>query len=196
MASSFSLSAWAGLAILLFEAGVTVIGVVHPRVDRYYADYYISQTRPCWLTEDEAAAAAAKLRTDDTIEIGGLDATTSCFLLKRGWSYTESWGVWSEGKVADLELPIEPGKNAVVMSLIAYSVSHDQFVKVYADGVFQGDYFLPIHATTPLTINVPAGSEGNLIISFVIKHPRHAARFAIHGDLREIGIGLTSIQWR
>jgi len=184
------IAAGLGFAILLFEAGVTLAGVIHPRVDQYYRDYYITRTRPCWLTPAKAAAARAALAVD-TIKVGGLDPVTTCFLLEDGWSFVEPWGVWSQGRHAALELPYRPGDDRVVLTLRAFSTSAWQAVTVFENHRRVGRFFLAKRAVTRLQLPVQPATGQDLEISFVIRHPGSPG-----GDRRLLGIGLVSIAWQ
>jgi hypothetical protein len=184
------MAAGLGLAILLFEAGVTLAGVIHPRVDQYYRDYYITRTRPCWLTPAKAAAAQAALAVD-TVKVAGLDPVTSCFLLEQGWSFVEPWGVWSLGRHAAIELPYRPGDDRVVLTLQAFSKTAWQGVTVFENHRRVGRFFLAKRAVTRLQLPVPPATGQDLEISFVIRHPARPG-----GDQRLLGIGLISIAWQ
>ncbi len=182
-----------GLAILLFEAAVTLTGALRPRVDEYYYDYYISQTRLCWLTPDMADHAETALRVDD-LKVSALPPGSACFLLKRGWNPPERWGTWSNGRIAEIELPPWPGKTSVDLALKAFSPHNRQVVTAYVNGARLGQYFVPVGPVTKLSIPLPAGTAATTTILLKIKHP---ARPAVLGgnDQREIGIGLIALTW-
>ncbi len=184
-----------GLLLLLGEACVAYAGMFHPHVDRYYREFYIDGYRSCWLTPDRVASAQAALLTDD-ITVAKLDAPAACYLLARGWSNMEDWGVWSDGGVVAIELPRVPGKTRLDLTLRAFSPRNKQMVTVFINGQQLGGYFVPSPGPSDLTLNIPASAAGDITILLRIKHPRRPPVLPGQDDTRHLGIGLISIKWQ
>jgi hypothetical protein len=190
LASSFNRPAIAlGLCLLLFEAAITLVGAVHPRVDEYYRDYYITRSRTCWLQPAQIQHAETVLAAPVS-RIAALDKTTACFLLESGWSAREKMGVWSLGHRAVIELPAVPGKK-LILTVTGYARRNNQMVTVYVNGEKTGSAFIPTGPQTTLAIRVPPSAAGKLVIAFRIKHP--GAPNAI--DSRDLGLALIAIRW-
>ena len=191
-------SAWLaglGLALLLGEIGVLGLSLFYPRVDAYYRSYYIAGARSCWLQDWQEAAATAALRTAE-VRIAALNSTEACFLLDGGWSEPEKWGVWSNGRVASLELPVVAGATRLEITLIAFSPHNRQSVAIRLNGIPAGRYFVSSRNVSTLQVAVPPGASGNLDVSFRIRHPASPSLFALGADQRQLGIGLIALRWK
>ena len=191
-------SAWLaalGLVLLLGELGVLGLSLFHPRVDAYYRSYYIAGDRNCWLQDRQAKAATAALRTIE-IKIATLSPPEACFLLDGGWSGQEKWGVWSNGRVASLDLPVVAGSHRLEITLTAFSPHNRQSVTIRLNGAFAGRYFVTSRNVSTLQVAVPPGAAGNLKLSFWIRHPASPSFFAVGNDQRQLGIGLIALRWK
>jgi len=183
-----------GLTLILLEIALIGLGMFYPRVDGYYADYYINRYRTCWLTPAIAQGAESALRATP-LTISALAPASACLLLKRGWSDPEPWGVWSDGKIAQLEVPARPREKLLVLTITAFSPRNRQVVTVHVNDTYAGKFFVPSARVTKLSIAVPPDAKGDMIISFRIKHPSRPADFGGGIDQREIGLGLIGIAW-
>jgi len=191
MTSSFNVPAIAlGLCLLLFEAAITITGAVHPRVDEYYRDYYITRSRTCWLQPAQIQHAEAALAAPVS-RVAALDKTTACFLLESGWSAREKMGVWSLGHRAVIELPAVPGKT-LLLTVTGFARRNNQMITVYVDGAKTFSAFIPTGPTTTLAVPVPPNATGKLVIAFRIKHPGAPNDI----DTRDLGLALIAIRWK
>ena len=184
-----------GLVLLLGELGVLGLSLFHPRVDAYYRSYYITGDRNCWLQDGQAKAAITDLLAA-RIEVAALSPHVACFLLDGGWSDMEKWGVWSDGRVASLELPVLAGSQRLEVTLIAFSPRDRQSVAVFLNGVAAGRYFVSSRQVSTLALAVPPGAAGNLLVSFRIRHPVAPSFFRAANDQRRLGIGLIALHWK
>ena len=186
-----------GGALLLGELCLLGLSLFHPRVDRYYRSYYIDAARPCWLQDWQADTARTKLRVE-TIKIAALGANDGCFLLDGGWSRIEPWGVWSNGRIArlDLPVPVVGGRHRLEITLIGFSPHDRQSVAISLNGKPAGRYFVSSKRPSTLALAIPADAAGDLTISFRIKHPASPSFLNLGNDQRRLGIGLIALNWK
>ncbi len=184
-----------GAALLLAELCVAGLSLFAPRVDRDYADFYITGARSCWVVPGSDTRDAADLRVDD-IAVGKLSHSDACYLLGAGWSFVETWGVWSDGPVVGLDLPVVAGKHAVLLTVVGFSPQNRQSVRILINGAAQGSAFVPAARRSTLSISVPPSAMGELHITLRIKHPGSPAAAHLGGDERQLGLGLIAIHWQ
>ncbi len=117
-----------------------------------------------------------------------------------GWSVPEPWGIWTEGPVAELLLPVpkETPLQALKLELIAYSgrPSQMQGLSVFLSGrlAWQGD----LVAGQPTTIRVPIDStdvtSGYAQATLRIADPQSPSSAGVNNDTRRLGVGLIAIE--
>ena len=176
------------MTLLLGETCVTGLSLFYPRVDHYFSDYYITSRRSCWMPEPMAAKAATSLKIDH-IGVSRLNQIVACYLLERGWSGVEAWGVWSNARNVTLELPEVVGKPFITLTLIGASPQNRQSIKVFLNDVSVGTFFVPNNRKSSILLRVPADPLGTLQISIEIRNLTRASKT----DSRELGVGLVAI---
>lgn len=126
----------------------------------------------------------------------------SIFYLGNGWSWQESWGTWSDGKAAELNIPW-PNKTprSITVDLKAFVITDkhpSQIVEVFINGLFYSrlefDQFDGNSLTIPITKEMLAHPFLNL--EFQITNPGQPSKLInTNKDQRKLGIGLVSIRF-
>lgn len=135
------------------------------------------------------------------------DKGTGQDYLLSGWSQPETWGVWSDGPVSKLSLPISAGKGmALQLDVEAHAflpeTRHHQTVKVQINGNFVGIMEFSMNKNRNLrSLPIPADAlsgkdEERFIISFEIASPMCPSDLGISEDKRNLGIGLINLTVR
>jgi hypothetical protein len=125
--------------------------------------------------------------------------------LGRGWSAPETWGTWSDGTSASLDLPIET-QNLNGLNLKVDSFGFLSKTRQSLDVVIQANSVKLASTTYSLTDNrkvrdywIPAQvlktSPNAIHLSFMIKDPISPKALGLSQDPRKLGIGLISIQF-
>jgi hypothetical protein len=115
-----------------------------------------------------------------------------------GWNALESWGRWSDGKRAILDMALSAAPNSDLL----VSFDADIFApkgalnfSVSVNNAPAGDFSLPMGRQT-FSISVPKDNiirnNNELRIVFDIKNPISPAQAGVSVDARTIGIGLFS----
>lgn len=125
--------------------------------------------------------------------------------LARGWSIIEPWGVWSDGPVAIMVLPIPEYHSADLQlwldaqALIA-PAQPTQSVRILVNGVYAGTMaFSMADNRRRRSIRVPAealagGGQQHLLVQLEIDSPARPADLGMNNeDKRELGIGLFNL---
>lgn len=137
-------------------------------------------------------------------EIDFSDALDSRGFMLAGWGATESWGVWTVGRHAELELPVhtKSGERLVLNAFAnAFLGKRNQPVRVrvfaagqqVAEWVFDAAMF---RSSQPrwLTANIPPDASGDssriLKISFEVNTPKSPLSEGLSIDPRTLGLGL------
>jgi hypothetical protein len=120
-----------------------------------------------------------------------------------GWSSPESWGTWSIGKEASLDLKVIVGSaKQIKMKLESYAFVppgyENQFVNVFANKIKIGEIrFTPSNNLAErnfsIMIDQQKGAIQNIELKFVIESPRAPSSLGGGGDSRELGLGLIAI---
>jgi hypothetical protein len=137
-------------------------------------------------------------RLGDTLVFGASPA--ACRHLSWGWSFRESWGVWSDGEAARITLALEDppeGRLALEFSLIVFGapgkppLEFDLAVNglcVRGESLFGSDGRQVWRAEIP--------SARRLDLRFSIPQAAPARQIAETVDHRRLGIGLTALNIR
>ena len=115
-----------------------------------------------------------------------------------GWDALESWGRWTDGEraVLDMKLSAVPNSDLLVtFEANIFATKGDLKFLVSVNGAPVGDFSLPTGRQT-ISISVPKdnviGNNDELKIVFDIKNPMSQAQAGVSVDARTIGIGLVS----
>jgi hypothetical protein len=119
-------------------------------------------------------------------------------MLVRGWSMPESWGVWSDGKLATLRVPVPEGAGRDLrFRVVAVGISRtgEQAVRVLVGGREVASWKLGSQqAPAAREAVIPAAlapASGEIEIAFEIANPGPPANSA---DVRNLGMGLVDFE--
>lgn len=123
--------------------------------------------------------------------------------LMGGWQKPQDWGIWSNGDYASIIFKtLNHGRT---LQLIFYVRSYtpesapNLDVDLIANGVYIGSWKFHLNTTTsPRILQIPSefiGDSEQVIIGFLIRHPRSPASVGQSSDQRMIGLGLVDVQW-
>jgi hypothetical protein len=87
-------------------------------------------------------------------------------VLDGGWSAFEGTGLWSDGKVSGLRLPLPPGRQALRLRLQGFYYASQRATEVSVNGHSLGKYKLPNEA-----IDLPPEVRGAAVLSVTLRHP-------------------------
>jgi len=126
--------------------------------------------------------------------------TTSAYLL-RGWSMPETWGTWSEGRQAELLLPVERRPSRLVIEAQPLvSASHPrQRVAIDINGVAVWQGVLSGADARLIEVAVPAaawsggGNDRMLQIVFRLPDAVRPSDIGINADTRVLALGLRAL---
>jgi len=153
------------------------------------------------LPESNAAVNSAKRLITLDFVAGSPDIK----LLKSGWSGPESGGTWSIGRRAEINLAIRDQSGDVKITLEGAAFLppplDPQEVRIEANGVPIGEMTfssnnrgLPHQFTIPRT--VVAGSQGYVVLAFVIERTLSPADVGQSTDGRKLGINLRKLKFQ
>lgn len=122
-------------------------------------------------------------------------------LLIKGWqSFSEDWGVWSDGRNATLILPIPAYKvEFIEINLRAFIVGNDPTFPIQIK--LNDDLAMPFVLTNfdnnriLLAMPKPTFESSFIKVEFMIQSPKRPIDYGIGSDERLIGIGLKSIKY-
>ena len=127
--------------------------------------------------------------------ITGASVTKQIALLK-GWGVPESWGVWSDGKVASFAIQLPAYREGRLQLDLACAIMLDsrgvQTVAAEVNHTLVGTWYFR-RSTGTFSIPLPGAAitrSGLVLVTFRIGHPVTPGR---NGDLRSLGIGLRSL---
>lgn len=116
-----------------------------------------------------------------------------------GWSYPESWGVWSMGPKAKLILPfpfnVKPKKLELNMRGFTVSEHPLQRVEIWVNGKFSQSVALSEGAPSQIMIDVPLSNRDYVMIEFKLPDAVSPKKLGIGDDHRPLGIGLESFMF-
>lgn len=117
-----------------------------------------------------------------------------------GWSHIEPWGVWSDGRRAELRFLSRATFHSVDMEIkpFVYGRKTAQSIKITSDGsiLFDGiiDKRKVIHFPFPQTRNFDP--DRIFRVTFELPDARSPAELGPSPDVRELGIGVVSFKLR
>lgn len=126
--------------------------------------------------------------------------------LASGWSPPESWGVWSEGPLAKLNIPINTGKDKLLqLDIDAHAFlqgTKNQIVKVHINSHLVGTIEFSIKKNRQInSFPIPAyafdkENSNKLAVTFKIASPIQPPTMGDSVDNRSLGIGLLNLTVR
>ena len=135
---------------------------------------------------------------NELIYFGFKSAASKSYLLT-GWSsIVEDWGVWSNGKLSQLFLPLPEGMKKQQLELITRAFIanniHQQEVEIWANGIFQKKVFLDRAEENHIIVQIPekAIMQNYLVLTFRYINPKRPKDIGMGDDDRLLGIGLVS----
>jgi GT2 family glycosyltransferase len=142
--------------------------------------------REAWRTRlrDGLAAEGAVAVSVDA----GADA-----LLSAGWAGQEAWGVWSDGPVALLDLPLPEGRWRIRLELRGFVAAGPQRAVVRHAGAVLAERALG--AEDELTLDVAAGPDG-AVIELDLPGAVSPASLGLGEDRRVLAVGLVALSVR
>lgn len=119
-------------------------------------------------------------------------------LLDVGWSQPEAWGVWSDGKLANIYIP-RPAQTPkkLLLDLRAF-ISQKipvQDVSIFINDQFVAEYRLDKAEGNLLSLELPASNSDFYKITFQLKTPARPFDIGLNKDKRLLGIGLISAKF-
>ena len=122
-------------------------------------------------------------------------------LISNGWQpFAEDWGVWSDGKLAQLILPAPVNQQKKIeLNLRAFIVGKEAYlpisIQLNAGPIAQLE--LKHFENNRVVLDLPDDSPQNqyLLVKFSIESPKKPKDYGLNLDDRLIGIGLKSIQY-
>ena len=117
-----------------------------------------------------------------------------------GWAFPESWGVWSEGEKAKVILPL-PEHPAKILDLAikAFTSAKHPFqrVEIWLNGALVKNITLNNSDMTQIELPIPQSlTEDYLIIEFKLPDNISPQKLGLGSDVRPLGIGLISAEFR
>lgn len=151
----------------------------------------LGQLTPQYAYLSDAQAAAMRLRVAPQPYQVGTEGQGG-FALGNGWSTPEPWGVWSDGKRAELYFPCAAQTFEVALQLTSYG-GQQLTLKADGDTLWQG----PV-ATTGTSVRIaiaPAQcQDGVARVIADIDHPTRPSDLGPSADRRRLGVGLIGFQ--
>ncbi|NQW57337.1 MAG: hypothetical protein HQ456_01375 [Polynucleobacter sp.] len=126
------------------------------------------------------------------------DGQSGVQLLGEGWSKSESWGTWSDRKIATLLVPKpDRGAKKLILNLRALiSPKHtNQVVRVLLDGKSMGRFTLDKGEMNLITLDLASTQSSFYKIEFDLENPARPADLGMSKDQRLLGIGLVSLRF-
>lgn len=165
---------------------------------------------PGWATCEDCPPAGRPVAPPENMVPGPLGVAIrfgsgepSDAYLGKGWSGPEPWGVWSEGRRAQLRFPAPRIVRSVSIELQAFLPGNPakQRVVVFLNGVRSLRTEL---GTSEATIDFPVGDEaaqriaedGRLTIRFALPDASSPQAAGLSSDARRLAIGLKSVTLR
>jgi hypothetical protein len=182
-----------GLLLLGAEVGLIGLGLYRPHVSPNYYNFFISQQQSCWLPDSAVKQAEAELAAP-AYNIANLSAAARCYLLETGWSAVESSGVWTDGKVAHIQLPASPDLRVLQLTLNAFAPGKKQTVAVLDNRQILKTLHVPQREINLFQVEVPP-SVKPVVLSFDIANPAEPAALGQGNDTRLLGIQLIGLAW-
>jgi peptidoglycan/LPS O-acetylase OafA/YrhL len=134
----------------------------------------------------------------------GADTAGVRYLLT-GWSYPENWGVWSDGTLAELILPLD-SHQVTSVQLEAHPLLggtlEAQHIGIWLNNIKAGTARLNADSDRQFVVDIPASVRRSLADNPVLKlrlelpNATRPADLGINGDARQLGIGLTALTLR
>ncbi len=148
------------------------------------------------LNSGELAGLEIKFRPGDVIETSSKNI--AAFVTRGGWGDLEPWGVWSVGKRAKLELPLDLGAFGpqVTVSVMAGALIPNQVVMVSVNGQRVADLKFSTEASEQ-SFTIPREAVHSGVLAFMLNIQRPVAPadvIAGNSDPRPLGISLLRIK--
>jgi hypothetical protein len=178
--------------LIAVQAAVLLGGMVWGRTAPDYRATYIDHTMDCWLAEPPATVAARSFAGAARIVPKDLSAAQACALLPRGWSAADQWGVWSEGKVAQVLVPFRPQDRRATLWLRGFAPNRTQHVVLAQPGLPDRSIDIPPGETIAAEIARPATDDAVVPITLRIADIHDPLDTDI-ADWRAIGVALIAV---
>jgi hypothetical protein len=158
-----------------------------PHASPDYSAAYITHSMDCWLPP----GTPPFLPSADIIVPLDLSQTQACALLPKGWSPKDTSEVWSNGRLAKLDIPLRPNDALVTLRLAGYSQHVTQEVEIIQPNAASLRLQIPPGTIAKIVIPVPPGTSV-LRLQMKIAHVHNPLDRDI-SDWRSIGIALLDI---
>ncbi|TCQ88015.1 DUF6311 domain-containing protein [Pseudomonas sp. JUb52] len=158
--------------------------------------------KTCRLDDPEVVEVSEKnfgLQLGQTIKfIKGVPLSA---YLAKGWSELESWGVWSNGPISEVELATATQPSRLILKLDAFisSITPVQRFSIEVNGHPAGDFEVADRSDNTVTVSVPTQAQRaiaeNNIMKLTIKYKTAIVPKAvgISGEDRMLALGLRSL---
>lgn len=184
------LALYAAVACVLgFELTVLYLSRF-PRVSDGYVAYYLTHENPCYVT-----ATRPEILIGERILIADLNLGQSCALFGKGWSYPENWGIWTDGKVAQLSLALPKEVHSslrLTFDAGAASRTDHQRVTISAAGMPIGSVDVATKPDAQYGVTIPKAvvDQRSVTLEFSIDDPVSPKDLGRSGDARRLGLAL------
>lgn len=126
----------------------------------------------------------------------------SAFYLRKGWSWLEDWGVWSDSSNVEIDIPL-PNKQASTLTLdfkvyVVTQILQKQILKVTINNEFIGEYQFLEFDDNQINIALKPSLQNAKFLKIQVEIPNASSpnlTDATNADKRTLGIGLKSIQF-
>lgn len=182
-------------ALLLLAEAAVAVAALHPHVGAAYRAFFIDHTINAW---PPCHPAPSQIPREAVIRPERLSPAAACALLRFGWSRPESWGVWNQGPVARLAVPIAAGTRFLEMTLIAHArPGQAQRVAVAVNGQQAGRFDIGAGGSTTLAVPLPpTGGRHTAHVTLHVSAPYSPLESGEGSDPRALGVGLISLRRR
>jgi hypothetical protein len=145
----------------------------------------------------QIAALPSELKVGEVIAFG--TASPGVQLLSDGWALLETWGVWSNAKLASVYFP-RPQQTAQIIELnlrAFIAPTHlSQEITIALDGKVVGTYRLAQGEGNIVNIPLPSSSNNFYKMDFQIHNPIRPVDLGFNQDQRLLGIALVSAKFK
>jgi len=125
-----------------------------------------------------------------------------CYLRGHGWAVPESWGTWSIGPSAVIQIPL-PDENRQKLNIVVKSLGSgkaDQKVRIFANEILINTWTLDTGKNNVLSLNlnyeiIQSSPNRSLNVRFENLNPISPNSLGIGSDDRLLGVGLVSAEF-
>ncbi|GFN32799.1 hypothetical protein [Paenibacillus xylaniclasticus] len=181
----------ASLVLFCWYVGILYFAV-HPNVSEAYRLYYISHELKHWKGNQGIIVLSNEKIPFDSIQ------DNRVAYLGKGWSSPEDWGIWMEGREANLYMQLSSrpdGPIEMQLQSLSFLPEGSKEFSIEANGHPIGSIKAKYDGSTLYTVTIPSNLLSNnllLHIKIINPVPISPAQIGQSSDIRELGLG---VQW-